>query len=299
MLGSWATDEATQNELRKQWTSASPIPHCVVPNFFRDEVAKKLSDAFPKTTWEHWDVYDNPFEGKLASNKLDLTDKVFRAAFTALAEPPALTALRRICELPELIMDPDLYGAGLHTIPPGGTLGMHLDYSKHPTYEAERAVNAVCFMTPTWAEEDEGALELWDSDKQEDGSYKMTTKAVELKPSFNSCVLFRPCDNAFHGVPARQPMTAPPRNTIAAYYTIPWTEGTAVRTKANFFPHSEEAAAKYGPLFAMRGTRRIEPTDIAEHAPEWKSPMVREEFDFATRGVAGGAGGEATATATE
>jgi len=303
MLGAWATDAALQEELRNEWSTAKPFPHAVIRNFFAEEAAAKLSEAFPQPTWSEWDVYDNPFEGKLATNKLELCDKAYRAAFDALAMPPALSALQTICGMPELRMDPDLYGAGLHSIPPGGVLGMHLDYSKHPKYDAERAVNAVCFMTPSWAGADEGALELWDSIKQADGSYKMTEKAVGVMPEFNTCVLFRPCDNAFHGVPERAPRTAPPRNTLAAYYTIPWSEGAVVRPKAVFYPHTEDAATKYGPLFEIRKTARIEATDLATHCPEWKSPMVREDFDWsahtAAAGAAGGAGGGEIPPATE
>lgn len=279
MFGSWVT-HAT--EFADAFASAEPVRHVVIPGFLSSDAAARLAAAFPVPDWDQWYVYDNPLESKLATDKLELMPSIVRDTFEELGSPAVIAALRAITGHADLALDADNYGAGLHCVPPGGHLGVHLDYSRHPSGKFERKLNVVlCLTPPDWREDEAGELELWHSERVADGgadgavgAFRPTTVAHRVRPLWNSAILFEPGDRAFHGLPRTQPLTARPRNTLAAYYVVPWTDGLAERHKATFFPTTADQRA-LAKLYDIRATRRLEAADVAAHAPAWRSSMVR------------------------
>ena len=133
---------------------------------------------------------------------------------------PFVTNLGRMFGIPHLLPDPwlqlrgDLYGAGLHQIGTGGFLGIHTDYTIHPTGLARR-LNLLLYLNLEWKEEWGGKLELWDVAKDR----KSANNFLNVLPLVNTAVIFATSDDSFHGHP--DPITAPEgvtRNSLALYY---------------------------------------------------------------------------------
>ena len=194
----------------------SPFRHVIVDDWAEPELVRAADAEWPEPYWPHWHRYNN---GKLATKD-------------SLRHPPACAELiRRMLCLPvsELLGidgtfgDWHCHGGGLHALPPGSSLGLHLDSDHHPLTGWVRACNAVLYVNPVWDEECGGEFELWDAG----GDHCVR----QIAPRFNRLVLFEPSDCSWHGVaPVRGEES---RKSLAVFF---WRHGACPRrrTQAQF-----------------------------------------------------------------
>lgn len=237
-------------------------------DFFPSELAERMSDSFPDASDNGWHVYDNPIERKLARN--DFKEfPVYAEALNWLKSDATRDLIQRLTNISGIYVDPLCHGAGLHGMPPGGRLAMHVDYAKHPHTGEERIVNIIVNLNKEpWPLE--AQLQLW-----KDISPESAASCTRIPLRFNEAAIFRCSDTAFHGLPDELPSDAPFRKTFAAYFVRPWVDGRQTpRPVAHFFPTTKEDDT-YKELFVIRRRRRIEPEDLARYAPKWKSTMQR------------------------
>lgn len=178
-----------------------PFPHLVIDHWAEPELVRAAEAEWPRTDWPFWHRYDC---GKLATKD-------------PLRFPPACAELirrmlcLRICELlgvDEAFGDWNCHAAGLHAMPTGSSLGLHLDSDHHPNTGWRRAANAVLYLNRTWEPDWGGEFELWNAD----GSECLKT----IAPAFNRMVLFAPSDIAWHAVaPVLGPET---RKTLTVFF---------------------------------------------------------------------------------
>ena len=178
-----------------------PFRHLIIDNWAEPELVRAAEVEWPELSWPFWHRYEC---GKLATKD-------------PLRFPPACAELirRLLClrigelmGLDDTFADWNCYGAGLHTSPPGASLGVHLDSDHHPLTGWQRACNAILFVNTGWEPDWGGAFELWSADGRE--------CLKRIVPKFNRLVLFKPSDISFHAV-ARN--TGPePRKTLATFY---------------------------------------------------------------------------------
>ena len=178
-----------------------PFRHLIIDNWAEPELVRAAEVEWPELSWPFWHRYEC---GKLATKD-------------PLRFPPACAELirRLLClrigelmGLDDTFADWNCYGAGLHTSPPGASLGVHLDSDHHPLTGWQRACNAILFVNTGWEPDWGGAFELWSADGRE--------CLKRIVPRFNRLVLFEPSDISFHAV-ARN--TGPePRRTLATFY---------------------------------------------------------------------------------
>jgi len=273
MLGKWANHAGA---LQAAFASADPYPHIVIPNFFKESLAKELLAQFPvphvdpKTKW--W-AYNNPLEGKFACDDRSSMPPVFQDLFKLFNDDAFLELMKQVSGVRELEVDPHLHGAGVHYYPSGGTLDMHLDYMVHPKTGKERRLNLLVYLNEEWKKEYGGELLLMPAG--EDGEMATTGQGKTVEPAFNQAILFRTTDLSWHGLPGNiaSPVDVG-RQSVAVYYVSEPRPGVTQRKKARFeaMPGVEEGPGRKK-LRAMRPERRIEEADLDEHAPEWQSPM--------------------------
>ena len=126
----------------------------------------------------------------------------------------------------QVIDDPTMHGGGIHVTEPGGWLGTHLDYARHPRLpEFRRALNLIAFVHPEWRPGWGGELELCDP---------MGSPVVRIEPRPGRLVAFEVSDLSYHGLAPTSPSAAE-RVSLAVYYL---TEATAAdtRMRAMFLP---------------------------------------------------------------
>lgn len=121
--------------------------------------------------------------------------------------------------------DPELHAGGVQVIEPGGWLGTHLGYDRHPKIHMLRqAVSLTVFLNPEWRDEWGGALELCDP---------MGVRKATIPPKPGRLVAFEAGDLSYHRVAA---VTGPvPRVTAAVCY-LSVAGGMNTRRRALFLP---------------------------------------------------------------
>ena len=71
----------------KNFRGAFPFDHCVVDNFFTNEMADMLYDDFPDFDDPFWHQYDNPIEIKKVSNLWNIFSPNTYKLFSDLNSP--------------------------------------------------------------------------------------------------------------------------------------------------------------------------------------------------------------------
>lgn len=196
-----------------------PFRHVVIDDYLPESLLRAVNAEWPGDESDHWYRYQC---GKRATrDELRMPPAAREALSFVLA-----TDLPRQIGIADAFGDWSLHGAGLHCMPRGSRLGVHLDAASHPAKPWERVASAVLFCNPTWREEWGGQLELWDD--------RQTRCVASIAPQFNRLVVFETTATSWHGVPAE--LTCPrsiERRTLAAFF---WRESMvkAERDRASF-----------------------------------------------------------------
>ena len=161
--------------------------------------------------------------------------------------PPFLAFLEALTGIGPLIVDPTLFGAGLHQILRNGSLQIHADFNSHRQLRLERRVNVFLFLNHDWDDAWGGELELWNR--------PMTQCEARIAPVRNRLVVFSSTDYSYHG--HADPLACPPhrsRRSIAMYYYTrdrpQWKMVLGNRTNGKPIRHSTLPAAQ---MHHMRG----------------------------------------------
>jgi Rps23 Pro-64 3,4-dihydroxylase Tpa1-like proline 4-hydroxylase len=220
-----------------KYQGALPFPHIVFDNFFDDAVLNKVISEFPEKNDIDWKNYYDGNQVKLA-NENEINMGVFTRYFLyCLNSSMFLTFLEKLTGIPNLISDPYFRGGGLHNIPKGGKLGVHIDFNKHQKYNLDRRLNLLIYLNKEWKEEFGGHIELWDQE--------MTKCVTKVLPIFNRMVIFTTTSTSFHGHP--EPLNCPQgksRKSLALYY---YTTGH----------EDEEVVPSHSTLFQIRPGEKI------------------------------------------
>lgn len=217
--------------------SQRPFDHCIIDDFFSDEVAAKLENDFFSYSDERWYVYKNALEDKKVFNNWGSFPELTYQVFSELNSPDFLELLSN--ELGETFLpDPGLHGGGWHIHAKGGNLNPHLDYSIHPKLKLERKLNIIIYLSRSLEAGHGGHLGLWDHDETKRSPGHLI-KSIE--PKYNRAVLFDTTQNSWHGIST--PLIQPEdiyRKSIAIYYLREPFMQPANRMRALFAPREEQ-----------------------------------------------------------
>jgi hypothetical protein len=202
--------------------SLIPFPHWVIDNAFAPELVRSAYAQWPPGDWPHWYSYSDEKTTKLATRDEYRLPPACRELINQMCALP----ISEITGIDGLFPDFDLYGAGMHSIPSGGKLGVHLDGAKHPISGWKRQLSLVLFVNPEWETEWDGCLELWDNSGKECIS--------KVEPRFNRLAIMAVGDDTYHGIPGEVRCPAGEmRKTLAVFH---WSFDVADenRTRAEF-----------------------------------------------------------------
>ncbi len=265
MFGSWIYNV---EELQPNFINALPFEHIVIDDFLSDEYANELHDLFPDK-FDDWYKYENPIEYKYTYDNIDKLDDKLKNYFYYLSSNKMIDIFRKLTNIPDLIHDEFLHGAGLHCHPRYGRLNIHLDYEKHPFTGKERRLNIIFFLTKDWKEEWGGQNELWNND-----AAKCVTK-TDVK--FNRAIIFKTNDISWHGLP--NTILCPHdiyRKSLAFYYVSPLTSlKTEYRNKAKYILTGKtKHNVNLQILCNIRCNRRLNKEDIYKYCSEWRKENI-------------------------
>lgn len=172
-----------------------PFPHCVIDDFLDRETVRQINAEWPTK----WDKEQGSYQRKWSNEELPPTA---RSVVDSIS--PAL--VERVTGLEGLFKDPGNFGAGLHCIPHGGFLKMHVDFNVHPEGWHRRA-NMLIYLNEDWNPKWGGALKLGKKGQR------------SIDPLGGRCVIFETNEQSWHGHP--EPLRCPTnreRRSLAIYF---------------------------------------------------------------------------------
>jgi hypothetical protein len=200
-----------------------PFPHLVLDGEWSDDLIggahAEMLGLF-RTAPGAWQLYSNGHEGKLAMT-FGHAERCGAVACAdmgrLLASPEWIARLEDMTGLTGLSFD-DL-GGGLHLIPLGGHLDVHIDFNRHRDGRYRR-INCLVYLCETGSG---GALELWRDET--------SGPVVTIEPKANRTAIFLTGETSWHGHPHQLQGEALRCSLAAYYYTTTPPDGVAV-------PHS-------------------------------------------------------------
>lgn len=221
----------------KDFKGNAPFDHCVIDNFFQDDVAQALSLDFPDYDSDDWYFYNNAIEHKKAQNSWEKFPLTTYKAFSEL-QSERVTDLLAEALGEKIYVDHGLNGGGWHMHGQGGNLNPHVDYSIHPKLHLERVLNIIVYLSSELKEEYGGHLGLWGHDTQKSAPGQLIK---EVAPVFNRAILFNTTQNSWHGMSRKMSVPAGVyRKSLAIYYLRDPAPTVDQRGRALFAPREEQ-----------------------------------------------------------
>lgn len=221
----------------EKFLSAEPFPHLIVDEAVHWAVVNEAHREFDALPADAWHKYDGPDEaGKRACCKWEAIQEyapVCYAILQFLSSAGAAAIVSSITGIEGLEPDPTLYGGGLHEMPPGSALGLHLDCERHPRTGNQRRVNAILYLNEIDRLQEHsdrfgGRLLLWDRLRKEPKAW--------IVPCPGRLLLMETGAHSYHSVePIIEGVDAIERRSLAVYYWSP------ARARARFLSPAGEA----------------------------------------------------------
>jgi hypothetical protein len=214
-----------------------PFDHCVIDNFFKEDVAYALENEFPDYQDKNLFNYNTGLEVKRTSNNWNIFPKMTYNTLSILNSDIFLNLIQSdILKETWLYIDAGLNGGGWHMHKTNGKLNVHLDYSIHEKLNLQRKLNLIIYLNSNWKASWGGNLGLWKGNQ--DQPQELTTS---IQPKFNRAVIFDTTQNSWHGLP--DPIKSPEgefRKSLAVYYLCTPPGDTDPRKKALYHPTKEQ-----------------------------------------------------------
>lgn len=187
-----------------------PFPHAVFVDVFDPDTLKEVLKEFPTKDWPYWNRYTNKWEFKLANETPHLWGPKTQKFMEKMNSAETIEWLEELTGIDNLIADPTYRGGGLHFIPEGGYLKVHIDFNRHrEDKKLYRRVNVLVFLNDDWNEDEGGYFELW----HPSGKHRVVATA----PTFNKMAIFSTTETSYHGHP--KPLAkGRERKSLALYY---------------------------------------------------------------------------------
>lgn len=169
----------------------------VIDSFLSPQTVRQINEEWPTP---------ETLDKKRCSTSYKLSTSNVTPTAQKVVDDFDIEQIENITGIYGLICDPERFGAGLHCIPTGGFLNMHVDFNKHPM-GWHRRVNVLIYLNEDWKPEWKGQLQLG------------MDNPILIDPIAGRCVIFETTDDSWHGHP--EPLQCPPdrqRRSLALYF---------------------------------------------------------------------------------
>ena len=177
--------------LKKKYENSSKINHLIIENLLPNEIAYKLDSEFPEKNLLN--LRSEPQEKKYIAVEWNTKSKLVEECLYAFQNKKILEIFSEICDIPDLVGDPELYAGGVSFMNNGCFLNPHIDNSHDRLKEKYRRINLLYYVNKDWNTfEDGGELMLFPNG--------IKSQPILLPPKFNSLVIMRTDNKSLHAV---------------------------------------------------------------------------------------------------
>ena len=261
LLDGKAVLPARIEELQAAYRDARPFPHVVLPGLFDPKVLEALLAEMADMRRDQWKQVDN--DSRERTSRMKSAAEMGPAGEQLLGivhAAPFLFFLSEITDIPHLLPDPYLLGAGYAQMRRGDYFNVHSDRNVAYDTGMLRRLAMIVFLNKSWSPDYHGKLELWNPEA--------TICEATVEPLFNTTVIFEVASPNYHGVPV--PLDCPAdrsRQSFILYYhtvVLPGHETVTPHTSL-FAPRSHgsnrmtagQLAREVLPPFLLRAIRSM------------------------------------------
>ena len=133
---------------------------------------------------------------KAVNTRIREISPAYRELYDIIGGTPFLELMSRISGIPDLILDPKMYGGELTRAVHGQELDPHVDFNYDEAQQLHRRLNVIVYLNKGWQTEWGGAIEIH-SNPRDPG----TNQIRAFDPLFNRCVMFETNEISWHGFP--------------------------------------------------------------------------------------------------
>lgn len=184
--------DSRRNEISNAYASSISevgVRYVAVDDLLPIEIANHIASCFPNA--EDMRLMDTFREKKYTSKAFDRFNPILGDVTFAFQDPRVVDIVSQITGIKEQIPDSLLYAGGLSAMGEGHFLGPHIDNSHDSSRNYYRTLNLLYYVTPNWAEENGGNLQLWDQGVR---------RCVTIHSRFNRLVLMETNPWSWHSV---------------------------------------------------------------------------------------------------
>jgi 2OG-Fe(II) oxygenase superfamily len=162
---------------RDIFLGAEPFLHVVIDNFFEPAFAERLLAESPKVRSKKPAIAENGTVGGKAVN-------------SRIGE---IGPARQWSGIPDLLLDPKMYGGGVHDNLHGEELDPHVDFNYDEAIQLHRRLNLIVYLNNEWMRAWGGALEIHSHPRK-----PFENRVASYDPLFNRCVMFETNERSWH-----------------------------------------------------------------------------------------------------
>jgi hypothetical protein len=184
-------------EYREAFLQAHPFKHVVIEGFFDPLFADQLLREFPRFDPNLATNEGGQAGGKAVNTKIREISPAYEKLYEVIAGKPFLDLVSRISGVPDLILDPTMYGGGTHENLHGQELDPHVDFNYDQSRQLHRRLNLIVYLNKDWRTEWGGAIEIHSNPRK-----PFENRITSYDPLFNRCVMFETNEYSWHAFPA-------------------------------------------------------------------------------------------------
>ena len=184
---------------RETFVSAWPFKHVVIEDFFEPAFAEQLLEEFPSFNKDLSINESGHTSGKSVNTNIRSISPAYQRLYETLAGRPFLEFVSRLSGVPDLVLDPKMFGGGTHENLHGQDLDPHVDFNFNEGRQLHRRLNLIVYLNKDWQSEWGGALEIHSNPRTPEEN-----QIRSIDPLFNRCVMFETNEYSWHGFPKIQ-----------------------------------------------------------------------------------------------
>lgn len=181
---------------RDTFLQAWPFKHLAMDDFFEVSFGERLIEEFPHFDPQLARNEMGRIAGKAVNTRIREISPAYRELYDIIAGKPFLDLMSRISGVPDLILDPKMYGGGTHESRHGQELDPHVDFNYDEAQQLHRRLNVIVYLNKGWRTEWGGAIEIHSNPRD-----PAHNQIRAFDPIFNRCVMFETNEISWHGFP--------------------------------------------------------------------------------------------------
>jgi hypothetical protein len=182
------------DSLRAAFQDAKPFRHVCIDGFFEEDFADKLLAEFPAFDRRLARAEGGELGGKAVNTRIANISPSYQELYRGLSSQAFLDFVSQLSGIPDLLLDPAMFGGGTHENLNGQELDPHVDFNYDESEQLHRRLNLIVYLNKDWQPEWGGGLEIHSNPRRPDEN-----RVNVYDPIFNRAVMFETNEYSWHG----------------------------------------------------------------------------------------------------